>query len=108
MQEVIVRPSIGSELLKEALRIPTKVDSAVHRTGDSQYADRKSRRTGNQVFGENLRNLSFSRRRGKVVMGVDRFQPVTKSPLLMILAWYWILLVYMTLPNHNKEEARES
>jgi uncharacterized protein len=62
-----------------------------------------------RVFGENLRNLLLQPPvRGKVVMGVDPgFRTGNKIAIVddtgMVLDTF---VVYMTLPNHNKEEAK--
>jgi uncharacterized protein len=109
-KRVIVRPSIGSELLKEAIEDSYKrlIAPSIEREIRNMLTE-KAEEQAIRVFGENLRNLLLQPPvRGKVVMGVDPgFRTGNKIAIVddtgMVLDTF---VVYMTLPNHNKEEAK--
>ncbi|HHU48706.1 MAG: Tex family protein [Caldicoprobacterales bacterium] len=108
--KVIVRPSISSELLQMTVADSYKrlIAPSIEREIRNQLTE-KAEEQAIRVFGENLRNLLLQPPvKGKIVMGVDPGYR-TGNKIAVVDETGNVLdtsVVYMTLPNHNKEQAK--
>ena len=110
--KVIVRPSIGSDLLRRAAEDAYKrlIAPSIEREIRNQLTE-MAEEQAIKVFGENLRNLLLQPPiKGSVVMGVDpgfrtgnKVAVVDDTGRVLDTA-----VVYMTLPKHNKEQAKST
>ena len=108
---VIIRPSIGSELLKKAVEDSYKrlIAPSIDREIRNQLTE-KAEEQAIKVFGVNLRNLLLQPPvKGRVVMGMDpgfrtgnKITVVDDTGLVLDTA-----VVYMTLPHHNLVQGKE-
>lgn len=108
--KVIVRPSIGSELLLRATEDSYKrlIAPSIEREIRNQLTE-KAEEQAIRIFGGNLRNLLLQPPvKGNVVMGVDPgFR--TGNKIAVVDETGKVLdtsVVYMTLSNHNKVQAK--
>ncbi|HHY83017.1 MAG TPA: RNA-binding transcriptional accessory protein [Clostridiales bacterium] len=110
--KVIVKPSIGSELIKRAVEDAYKrlIAPSIEREIRNQLTE-KAEDQAIRVFGENLRNLLLQPPvKGKIVMGVDPGYR-TGNKIALVDDTGKVLdtsVVFMTLPNHNKEQAKST
>ena len=107
---VVVRPSIGKELLERAVEDSYKrlIAPSIEREIRNQLTE-IAEEQAIKVFGENLRNLLLQAPiKGKVVMGVDPgFR--TGNKIAVVDDTGKVLdtgVIYMTLPNHNMDQAK--
>jgi uncharacterized protein len=110
--KVIVRPSIGSELLKRAAEDSYKrlIAPSIEREIRNQLTERAEEQAI-KVFGTNLSSLLMQPPvKGCTVMGIDpgyrtgnKIAVVDDTGKVLDTA-----VVYMTLPNHNKDLAKET
>ena len=109
---VILRPSIGSDLLKRATEDSYKrlIAPSIEREIRNQLTE-KAEEQAIKVFGGNLRSLLLQPPvKGKIVMGMDpgfrtgnKIAVVDDTGKVLDTA-----VVYMTLLNHNKSAAKET
>ena len=111
-KKVIVRPSIGQELLERTVEDSYKrlISPSIEREIRNQLTE-TAEEQAIKVFGENLRNLLLQPPiKGRVVMGVDpgfrtgnKIAVVDDTGKALDTA-----VVYMTLPNHSIDQAKRS
>jgi uncharacterized protein len=109
--KVVVRPSVGSELLKGAAEDSYKrlIAPSIEREIRNQLTE-AAEEQAIKVFAANLRNLLLQPPiKGNVVMGMDpgfrtgnKIAIVDETGKVLDTA-----VVYMTLPNHDKDQAKE-
>jgi uncharacterized protein len=110
--KVIVRPSIGSVYLKKAAEDSYKrlIGPSIEREIRSLLTERAEEQAI-KVFGSNLGNLLLQPPvKGRTVMGIDpgfrtgnKIAVVDDTGKVLDTA-----VIYMTLPNHNKNQAKET
>lgn len=112
INKVILRPSIGKAVLERAVEDSYKrlIAPSIEREIRKQLTE-KAEEQAIKVFGENLRSLLLQAPiKGKVVMGVDpAFR--TGNKIAVVDETGKVLdttVVYMTLPNHNIEQAKRT
>ncbi len=111
-KRVILRPSIGLELLQKAAEDSYKrlIAPSIEREIRKELTE-KAEQQAIRVFGENLRNLLLQPPlKGKTVLGMDpAFR--TGNKIAVVDDTGKVLdtsVVYMTLPNHNKAGAKDT
>lgn len=110
ISRVIMRPSIGKELLERAVEDSYKrlIAPSIEREIRNQLTE-LAEEQAIRVFGENLRNLLLQAPiKGRVVMGVDPgFRTGNKIAVVDDIGKVLDTgVIYMTLPNHNIDQAK--